>query len=165
MKVDCAGLDVFERALQEAGPWQDDLMTKLGWADPHQAYETLGMEFRVYQDCLPLEESVHREYLGAPLPFLLRGLYYRDWDVSAVPRKYRHARESLNRVRGGLLTHRLDFVPGERVVQAVTELLLERLSDGELQAIRRVLPSEIHDFFDPESTSESSRRSVTEERA
>jgi uncharacterized protein (DUF2267 family) len=155
-------LDVFERSLQKAGPWLDDLVAKLGWDDRHRAYEALGVVLHVFRDRLPLRECVS---LGAPLPLLLRGLYYQNWDLSEFPQKYRHAREFLSRVRGGLLAHRLEDVPEERVVQAVAEVLTERLSPGDLEAIRRALPPEIRDFFEIGSSTETGRRWLNEERA
>jgi len=155
-------LDVFERSRQKAAPWLDELMGKLGWDDRHRTYEALGVVLHAFRDRLPLQECVS---LGAQLPLLLRGLYYQNWDLSEYPRKYRHAREFLSRVRGGLLAHRLEDAPEERVVEAVTELLMERLSSGELETVRRALPPEIRSFFEIGGTSETSGRWLNEERA
>jgi uncharacterized protein (DUF2267 family) len=155
-------LDVFERSRQKASPWLDDLMGKLGWEDRHRTYEALGVVLHVLRDRLPLQECVT---LGAQLPLLLRGLYYQNWDLSEFPRKYRHARDFLSRVRGGLLAHRLEDAPEERVTQAVTELLMERLCSGELGAVRRALPPEIRSFFEVAGNSEAGRRWLNEERA
>lgn len=155
-------LDVFERSRQKAAPWLDDLMEKLGWDDRHRAYEALGVVLHVFRDRLPLQECVS---LGAQLPLLLRGLYYQNWDLSEFPQKYRYAREFLSRVRGGLLAHRLEDAPEERVVEAVVELLMERLSSGELEVVRQVLPPEIRSFFDVDGDSSTGRRWLNEERA
>ena len=155
-------LDVFERSRQKASAWLDDLMGKLGWDDRHRTYEALGVVLHVFRDRLPLQECVS---LGAQLPLLLRGLYYQNWDLSEFPRKYRHAREFLSLVRGGLLAHRLEDAPEERVVQAVTELLMDRLSSGELEAVRRALQPEIRSFFEIGDNSGTGRRWLNEERA
>jgi len=137
-------------------------MGKLGWDDLHRAYEALGVVLHVVRDRLPLQECVS---LGAQLPLLLRGLYYQNWDLSEFPRKYRHAREFLSLVRGGLLAHRLENAPEERVVQAVAEVLMDRLSSGELEAICRALPPEIRSYFEIGGNPESGRRWLNEERA
>jgi uncharacterized protein (DUF2267 family) len=154
-------LDVFERAIQKADRWIDDLADYLGWTDRHQTYEALGVVLQVLRDRLPVEEAVD---LGAQLPILIRGLYYQNWDVSANPEKYRHADEFLGHVRCGLLSHRMEFVPEERLVEAVAGLLSDRLSQGELDGIRRALPAEIRGFFSVPGK-EALKRWYKEERA
>jgi uncharacterized protein (DUF2267 family) len=162
-------INVFERFIQKAGRWIDDLERLLGWQDPHQTYEALGVVLHVLRDRLPVQEAVD---LGAQLPLLLRGLYFQNWDVSLNPEKYRHAKDFLAHVRAGLVAHRLDFVPEERLVEAVALILSERISEGEYISIRRSLPAEIRKFFGgagpPElHPAERSQRKrwITEERA
>ena len=86
-----ASLDVFDRALQKATFWIDEMMTDLGWGDRHRTYEVLGVVLHVLRDRLPVQEAVD---LGAQFPLLIRGLYYQNWDVSINPEKYRHASTS-----------------------------------------------------------------------
>ena len=137
-------IDVFERAIQKADQWIDDLMDRLGWEDRHQTYEALGAVLHVLRDRLPVDEAVD---LGAQLPLLLRGLFYQNWDVSVNPEKYRHAQEFLRHIRARLVDLRLEFVPEEHLVAGVASLLADRLSEGQLASVRRVLPSEIREFF------------------
>jgi uncharacterized protein (DUF2267 family) len=153
---------VFERSVQKASAWLDDLMGRLGWDDRHQTYEALGVVLRAFRDRLPLPVTVS---LGAQLPLLLRGLYYQNWELAGTPEQYRHAREFLSRVRGGLLQHRLDDVPEERLVQGVIELLRSRLSLGELNEVRRSLPPDLRSLFDVTASSEPADRWLPEERA
>jgi uncharacterized protein (DUF2267 family) len=155
-------LDVFERSLQKAGAWLDDLMARLEWDDRHQTYEAFGVVLHTFRDRLPLAQAVS---LGAQLPLLLRGLYYQGWDVSSGPQKYRHVQDLLSRIRGGLLEHRLEFVPEERLVQAVLDLLRAHVSPGEIQGIRRALPPEIRSLFDAGgATPEDEKRWFPKER-
>jgi len=137
-------MDVFERALQKADHWIDDLLERLGWDDRHQGYEALGAVLHVLRDRLPVGEAVD---LGAQLPLLLRGMFYQDWDVSVSPERYRHADEFMAHIRAALLELRLEFVPEKDLVEAVAGMLANRLPKGELNSIRRVLPSEIRAFF------------------
>ena len=139
-----ARIDVFERALQKADQWIDDLAELLGWDDRHQTYEALGAVLHVLRDRLPVEEAVD---LGAQLPLLLRGLFYQNWDVSINPERYRHGEDFLRHVRARLHELRLEFVPEEYLVNGVAALLSDRLPEGELASIRRVLPAEIRAFF------------------
>lgn len=161
-------LDVFERALQKADSWIDDLASSLGWEDRHRTYEALGSVLHVLRDRLPVRKAVD---LGAQLPLLIRGLYYQSWDVSVSPEKYRHADDFLRHIRGQLTQRRLDPIPEERLVESVASLMADRLSVGELECVCRSLPPEIREFFlksgsaGLDSRSPSSRRWYDEERA
>ena len=137
-------MDVFERAIQKADQWIDDLMTRMRWDDRHQTYEALGAVLHVLRDRMPVGEAVD---LGAQLPLILRGLFYQNWDVSVSPEKYRHGEDFLAHVRAALFNLRLEFVPEENLVEAVAGVLTDRLSKGELESVRRVLPAEIREFF------------------
>jgi uncharacterized protein (DUF2267 family) len=157
-------MDVFERSIQKAGRWIDDLEKLLGWEDPHQTYEALGVVLHVLRDRLPVAEAVA---LGAQLPLLLRGLYFQNWDPSLNPEKYRHAREFLAHVRAGLIAHRLDFIREEHLVEAVAAVLAARISGGEYSSLRHCLPSEIRKYFgaEPEPHPGARKRWISEERA
>ena len=159
-------MDVFERSIQKAGRWIDDLERHMGWDNPHQAYEALGVVLHVLRDRIPVHQGVA---FGAQLPLLLRGLYFQNWDVSRSPEKYRHAKEFLAHVRDGLSAHRLEFVPAERLVQAVASVIAARVSEGEFISLRHSLPAEIRRYFGPEPTPHAERnlrkRWFTEERA
>jgi uncharacterized protein (DUF2267 family) len=161
-------LDVFERAIQKADEWIDDLMKKMGSRNRHHCYQALGVVLHVLRDRLPVDEAVA---LGAQLPLLLRGLYYQSWDVSVNPEKYRHAVDFLRHVHHGMLQHRRESISTERIVVGVSWLLCEHLSEGEFASIRRALPREIRTLFgdivQPESAlgPDSSSRWLKEERA
>jgi uncharacterized protein (DUF2267 family) len=158
-------LDVFERSIQKAGRWIDDLERYMGWENPHQTYEALGVVLHVLRDRIPVHQAVA---LGAQLPLLLRGLYFQNWDVSRSPGKYRHARDFLAHVREGLIEHRLEFVPEERLVEGVVAVISQRISEGEYASLRRALPAEIRRYFGEVSTSPSRhhrKRWINEERA
>ncbi len=139
-------LDVFERAVQKATSWIDDLGNDLGWEDRHRTYEALGVVLHVLRDRLPVQEAVA---LGAQLPLLLRGLYYQNWDVSISPEKYRHREDFLAHIRTGLLHHRRNPDSEGRLARAVGRLLSERLSEGEWASVRRALPAGIREIFRP----------------
>ena len=161
-------IDVFERSIQKAGRWIDDLERHMGWENPHQTYEALGIVFHVLRDRIPVHQAVA---FGAQLPLLLRGLYFQNWDVSVNPEKYRHAREFLAHVRAGLIEHRLEFVPEDRLVEGVAGVIAARVSEGEYASLRRSLPAEIRRFFAAPTTHHSPaehrarKRWITEERA
>jgi uncharacterized protein (DUF2267 family) len=156
-------MDVFERSIQKAGRWIDDLERFMGWEDPHQTYEALGVVLHVLRDRIPVHQAVA---FGAQLPLLLRGLYFQNWDISKNPEKYRHAREFLAHVRAGLDEHRMEAIPEERLVQGVVAVIADRVSEGEYASLRRSLPAEIRRYFGEVPISHHPRkRWITEERA
>ncbi|HVE42298.1 MAG TPA: DUF2267 domain-containing protein [Planctomycetota bacterium] len=156
-------MDVFERSIQKAGRWIDDLERYMGWENPHQTYEALGVVLHVLRDRIPVHQAVA---FGAQLPLLLRGLYFQNWDVSKNPEKYRHARDFLAHVRDGLAEHRLEFVPEERLVEGVVAVISQRISEGEYASLRRSLPAEVRRYFGEVSIAPQPRkRWITEERA
>jgi uncharacterized protein (DUF2267 family) len=145
-----SGLDVFDRACQRAIEWLDALQERMDWDNRHRAYEALGIVLQVLRDRLPVQEAAD---LGAQFPLLIRGLYYQNWDPSMSPGKYRRAEEFLHHVETGLRHHRMDFVPAQRLVDAVAGLLSEHVSEGELSHIRQSLPAPLRKLFSLEGLS------------
>jgi uncharacterized protein (DUF2267 family) len=95
-----------------------------------------------------LEETAH---LGAQLPMLIRGFYYEGWDPAGKPLKARHREQFLDRIR----QHFRDdaTVDAELVAAAVFTVLASRVTEGEIEDVIHVLPSEIRDLWPAEAVS------------
>jgi uncharacterized protein (DUF2267 family) len=137
------GLDVFDTTIQTTNSWLADLMKGLGWANKHRAYSALRVTLHALRDRLTVEEVAQ---LAAQLPMLVRGFYYEGWDPTGKPEKDRHKEEFLIRIeepfrRAG------DPIHAERVVKGVFRLLEQRISEGEIEDIKRVLPKEIRELW------------------
>lgn len=76
-----AGSRFFDKTVQAANIWLDDLIAELG-PDPQVALACLGAVLRPLRDRLPLDFAAH-------LPLLVRGLYYDQWHLAAPTRKER----------------------------------------------------------------------------
>ncbi|MBX5492680.1 MAG: DUF2267 domain-containing protein [Chloroflexi bacterium] len=136
------GLDVFDTTVQKTNEWLHELMGELGWQDQHRAYAALRATLHALRDRLTVDEVAQ---LGAQLPMLVRGFYYEGWDPSRTPLRERHREQFLTHVRQEL---RGDPAPDvEAIVRAVFAVLGRRVTRGEVEDVRHLLPAEIRDLW------------------
>lgn len=136
-------LDVFDTTLQKTQVWLNDLMGDLGWDDRQKTYLALRTVLHALRDRLTVEEAVH---LGAQLPMLIRGLYYEGWTTSRKPVRERHKQEFLAHVRQAFRDD--ETVDPEEAVRAVFRLLARRITIGEIEDIKHLLPKELRDMWE-----------------
>lgn len=146
--MSATGLDVFDTTLQRTNSWLKDLMLVLRWQDRHKAYQALRATLHALRDRLTVEETAH---LGAQLPMLIRGFYYEGWDPTGKPVKERHRDQFLDRIRQHFRDD--EHVDAELVAAAVFILLASRVTEGEIEDVMQVLPSEIRDLWPAEAVS------------
>lgn len=137
------GLDVFDRTVQKTNSWLKSLMEELDWEERQKAYGALRVTLHALRDRLTVEEVAQ---FGAQLPMLIRGFYYEGWDPTGKPEKLRHREEFLERiaeyfVRAG------DPVHPEPVARAVFSVLVQRISDGEIEDVKHILPEELRSLW------------------
>jgi uncharacterized protein (DUF2267 family) len=134
--------ELFSNTLQKTHLWLKDLMEELWWEDQHRAYLALRATLHALRDRLTVEEAVH---LGAQLPMLIRGFYYEGWSPAGKPVKERHKEE--------FFTHVKEYFPreadidAEKVVRAVFTVLAKRITEGEIEDIKHILPPELRDLW------------------
>jgi len=140
--MSATGLDVFDTTLHKTNSWLNDLMQVLDWPDRHKAYMALKTTLHALRDRLTVEEVAQ---LGAQLPMLIRGFYYEGWDPTGKPLRIRHKEQFLARIaehfRGD------DFIDPEHVARAVFTVLAKRVSEGEIEDVKHVLPAEMRDLW------------------
>jgi len=137
-----SGLDVFDKAVEKSEGWLKDIMYELMWNEQHKAYLALRATLHSLRDRLTLEEVTD---LGAQLPMLIRGLYYEGWNPSKTPVKVRDKEEYLSMI--GEHFQNDPAVDPEKVARAVFKLLSHRITEGEIQDIKQVLPKEIEELW------------------
>ena len=144
--MSATGLEVFDTTLQKTNSWLHDLMQALGWADRHKAYTALRATLHALRDRLSVEEVAQ---LGAQLPMLIRGFYYEGWDPTGKPLRIRQKEQFLARIELELRGDERfdDLVPVERIAQAVFMLLTQRVSAGEIENVKHVMPAEIRELW------------------
>ena len=141
--MSATGLETFDTTLHKTNRWLKELMQELAWDDRHKAYVALRATLHALRDRLTVEEVAQ---LGAQLPMLIRGFYYEGWDPTRKPLKIRDKGEFLDRIRqefrGG------DPVDPERVARAVFAVLADRVTEGEIEDVKHVLPEEIRELWE-----------------
>jgi len=130
-----------ETAVHATEDWVDDLMRRLGWHDRERVYLALLAALHALRDVLARDEAV---FLGAPLPALLRGLYYEGWHPGARPAT-RSRSAFLERIHDGL--HRDPGVDAEQVARCVFALLAARLPVAEVEDAKAATPSALHNLW------------------
>ena len=136
------GLDVFDRTIHKTNNWLNELMEALGWHDRHKAYLALRVTLHALRDRLTVEEVAQ---LGAQLPMLIRGFYYEGWDPTGKPLKERHKEEFLARIEEQFSGD--DQADAEQVARAVFSVLSDRVTEGEIEDVKHVLPAELRELW------------------
>ena len=136
------GLDVFDRTVHKTNSWLNKLMEVLGWQDKHRAYLALRVTLHALRDRLTVEEVAQ---LGAQLPMLIRGFYYEGWDPAGKPLKERHKEEFLARIEEHFSGD--DIADPEQVARAVFTVLSNRVTEGEIEDVKHVLPAELRELW------------------
>ena len=140
--MSATGLDVFDTTLHKTNSWLNDLRQVLGWQDRHKAYLALRVTLHALSDRLTVEEVAQ---LGAQLPMLIRGFYYEGWDPTGKPLRVRHKEQFLAQIERQFKSD--DGIDPERVAHAVFTVLAKRVTDGEIEDVKHVLPAEIRDLW------------------
>ena len=134
------GIDTFEHSLQTTDLWLKDLMARLGTEDRHHGHLALRTTLHALRDRLAVEEAAH---LGAQLPMLVRGLYFEAWHLAGKPRKDRTGRSSAHVESAA----RNPSFEAESAVRAVFGPLAERVSAGEIEDVKSILPRPVRAFW------------------
>jgi uncharacterized protein (DUF2267 family) len=83
--------------------------------------------------------------LGAQLPMLIRGFYYEGWDPTHVPGRERHKEQFLTRIEHELRGD--DNQDAEAVAGAVFAVLERRVTEGEIEDVKHILPEPIRQLW------------------
>ena len=136
------GLEAFDRTIQKTNIWLKDLMQTMATESRQQAYSALRATLHATRDRLPVEEVAQ---LGAQLPMLLRGSYYEGWVPARTPLKERRREQFLARIEEEL---RADTpTNAEDVARAVFAVIAHRVSEGEIEDVKHVIPEDIRDLW------------------
>lgn len=136
------GLDVFDRAVQNANLWLKQLSGELGWEDRHDTYMALRAVLHALRDRLTPEEAAD---LAAQLPLLHKGVFYDGWRPGAAPVK-RDRAEFLEVVEETLRAGMPD-PDAEHATRCVFSLLSSRVSRGEIEDILTMLPRDLRELW------------------
>jgi uncharacterized protein (DUF2267 family) len=139
------GLEGLDHTVQLTHIWINELDSRLAWNNKPRSYRLLKAVLHALRDSLQVNEAAD---LGAQLPGLLRGAYYEQWRPALTPIKNRSVDEFLSRVNEDF---KKDPIPNSaQAVMAVFQLLTKRITEGEIEDVRRSLPAEVRNIW-PES--------------
>ncbi len=131
-------VDSFERSLEHANQWLNELRDRAGLADKGEAYAVLRAVLHALRDRLPVYGAAD---LAAQLPLLLKGVFFDGWTPAGKPVKMDDS-EFLAAINRG--------IPGapaeiEQPAACVFRMLAERLAPGTLDKIALLLPKRLQD--------------------
>ena len=136
-----AHIDVFDTTIQKTHDWLNELGAVMGTDNKRLLYRALRSTLHALRDRLTVEEVAQ---LGAQLPMLLRGLYYEGWDPTGKPIRVRHKDEFLVPIADALAN---DDVDAEDAARAVFQVLANRITFGEMNDIKHILPASLRELW------------------
>jgi uncharacterized protein (DUF2267 family) len=134
-------LEIFGKTIKKTSLWLEELEELIGWADTHKTFLALRSVLHALRDRLAPDEAVH---LGAQLPMLIRGFYYEGWKPAGKPLKERHLEEFLAHIQSDFRQVEVDT---RKIASSVFTLLSEKISKGEIEDIKGILPHEIQELW------------------
>jgi uncharacterized protein (DUF2267 family) len=134
--------ELFSNTLQKTHIWLKDLAAELRWEDQHRAYLALRATLHALRDRLTVEEAAH---LGAQLPMLVRGFYYEGWSPAGKPVKERHKEEFCAHVQESFQKEKDS--DAEKIVRGVFSMLSRRITEGEIEDIKHIMPPELRELW------------------
>ena len=140
-------IEVFDTTVQKTNEWLRDISRELGDENRRHAYLALRGTLHAIRDFLPTEESAH---LSAQLPLLVRGIYFEGWNPTNAPAEDRSLENFLSRIEHALeraLWNEDHHIETEHAARAVLRVLSDRISAGEMDQVRHVLPEHIRDLW------------------
>ena len=136
-------IEAFDSTVQETYLWLKEIAAELGPEDRRLAYLALRGTLHALRDNLVIDESAQ---LAAQLPMLIRGIYFEGWDPSKTPARAHHREEFLERV-GRAFARAAAPIGPEQAARAVFRVLSRRISAGEAEQVRQILPGEVRQLW------------------
>ena len=136
-------VEAIDTTVHKTNEWLRDIAAELGTSNRRHAYLALRGTLHAVRDFLPLDESAQ---LSAQLPMLVRGIYFEGWNPSDTPEEDRSLESFLRRTEHALaraLGNEDETIDSAQATRAVLSVLSSRVSAGEIDQVRHVLPEKI----------------------
>jgi len=138
------GLDVFDTTIHKTNVWLKEIADEINAPNRHQAYMALRAVLQSLRDRLTIEEAVQ---LGAQLPLLVRGIYYEAWQPADKPLKERDKEGFLSHISKYFARTEPD-IDADRIARGVFKVLERRISEGEIEDVKSVMPKQLRELWD-----------------
>ena len=136
------GLKIIDESVQQANLWINEADYRIGWANKQRAYRLLRATLHAVRDHLGVDEAAQ---LAAQMPIFIRGLFYEGWNPSATPVKERSKQGFIDRIQAAFTADPMG--DAEQAIGAVLDLLDHKISEGEMEDVRRTFSKEIRALF------------------
>lgn len=136
--MSATGLSTFDETVQLSNQWLNELMRAVNWDDKYRTYRLLRATLHALRDRLTAHEAVQ---LGAQLPMLIRGLYYDGWHITDMPPPERTKSAFLGHIEAAFKQD--PNADTEGLVREVFKLLARRISKGEIDDVKHILPPDV----------------------
>jgi uncharacterized protein (DUF2267 family) len=134
-------VDSLNQTFQKTHDWLTELAEGGSFHSEAQAYSALRAVLHELRDRLTVEEAAQ---LAAQLPMLVRGFYYEGWKPAATPTRIRSRQEFVGNIASRLGNSEIS---PERACFAVFQLLDLKISQGEINDVRHMLPAHIRELW------------------
>ena len=137
-------MEILDKAVQKTNIWIKDAGAELKWRDPRKACTALRAVLHALRDRVTVEEVVQ---LGAQLPTFIRGIYYEGWTLKRKPLRDQNKYGFLSAIEKAFGRENALNVDTVHVARSIFRLLNQKISQGEIDDIRAVLPRPIGEFW------------------
>lgn len=137
------GISHLDESMQKTYEWLDLVAAGLNIDDRQKAYAVTRGVLHVLRDRLTVEEAAD---MAAQLPLILKGVFYDGYKPAGKPEKIKSKTHFFEKV--ALEARGLNEVELSLAVRAVFGVLQEKVSFGELEDIRDILPEDLKDLVD-----------------
>jgi len=136
------GLPIFDKAIQDANSWVNDVMYELDWEDKHRAFTLLRSTLYTLRDRLHVNEN---EHFAAQLPTLIRGIFYEGYQPAKYSADIRHKDQFVDAVLAAFAETPTDDPVA--TVSAALNVIADHISEGEMDDIKATLPEDIRKLW------------------
>jgi uncharacterized protein (DUF2267 family) len=140
--------NVLARSTQKTDVWLKEASKELKWRDQHKAYIAMKAVLHAIRDRVTNKEAVE---LAAQLPTFIRGIYYEGWTLPDKPVRDRTRYSFLHDIRKSFGNSSAPNIDTARVARGILRLLSRKISEGEIDDIRAVLPRILAEFWPEEA--------------
>lgn len=136
------GLKIIDESVQQANAWINEVDYRTGWDHKQRAYRLLRAVLHAVRDHLSVDEAAQ---LAAQMPIMIRGLFYEGWNPSKTPVVERSRDGFVERIQKEFRTDPLG--DADHAIGAVLDVLDNRISEGEMEHVRKTFAKEIRALF------------------
>lgn len=133
---------VFRNPVAKANGWINEIAKRLKHGDKNESLQTLRAVLHALRDRLTVGEAAQ---LSAQLPLVIRGIFFENFRPNAMPVRRGGVDEFLTEVGNHL--PRQTGRELKRAVQVVFDVLSHHVSQGEVEDVGAILPTELREFW------------------